>query len=105
MNFIRENIESNLNLDIISQKFYRSKSTINRIFNKYSGTTVTQYISSRRIYLACELLQKNLPVFEVCERAGFNDYNHFIRTFKKYIGTTPKQYALNYQNDGIIHDL
>lgn len=96
MNHINENLALNLNLDVISDTFYRSKSTINRIFNKYSGTTVNQYITSRRIYRASELLKSSMPVFLVCEQSGFTDYNHFIRTFKKFIGITPKQYALNH---------
>lgn len=96
MNYISENLNSDLNLDVISETFFRSKSTINRIFNKYSGTTVTQYITSRRLYRSCELLKDNIPVYTVCERSGFSDYNHFIRTFKRFIGITPKQYALKH---------
>lgn len=96
MNYIIDNLESDLNLDVISDKFFRSKSTVNRIFKQYSGTTVTQYITSRRIYRSCELLKENIPVFTACERSGFSDYNHFIRTFKKYIGITPKQYTLQH---------
>lgn len=96
MNYIIENLELDLNLDVISNTFFRSKSTINRNFKKFSGTTVTQYITSRRVYRACQLLKENMPVFFVCEKSGFTDYNHFIRTFKKYIGVTPKQYALKH---------
>jgi AraC-like DNA-binding protein len=96
MNYVMENLESDLNLDVISNTFYRSRSTINRIFKKYCGTTVIQYITSRRIYHACELLKKNIPVFSVSESSGFTDYNHFIRTFKRYTGITPKQYALKH---------
>src|SRR5690625_2671589 len=96
INLLDKKLQSDLKLDIISEKFYRSKSTINRIFRKYSGTTVSQYITSRRIYLACELLAENIPVFIVSEQSGFSDYNHFIRTFKRFIGATPKQYALQH---------
>lgn len=104
MNYINENLEQELNLEIISDTFFRSKSTINRIFKKYSGTTVTQYITSRRVYRASELLKNNIPVFSVSEQSGFSDYNHFIRTFKKYIGETPKQYALKHVQTIVIDD-
>lgn len=93
-NYIKDNLSEDMNLDCISKKFYRSKSTINRLFKKYIGTTVNQFISSRRVYYASELLENGTPVFEVCNQSGFNDYNHFIRTFKKYFGRTPKQYQL-----------
>lgn len=96
IDYILDNLELDLNLDVISSTFFRSKSTINRIFKQYCGTTVNQFISSRRIYRACELLKENIPVFIVCEKSGFTDYNHFIRVFKKYVGITPKQYALQH---------
>jgi len=97
MQFITSNLNADLSLDIISDEFFRSKSTVNRIFKRFSGTTVNQYINSRRLYLASDLLEQGTPVFEVCNRSGFKDYNHFIKTFKKYYNETPKQYQLKKQ--------
>lgn len=94
MQYISENITSELNLDVLEKEFYINKYSITRIFKEYCGVTVNQYIISRRIYLACELLKTNHTVSQVCELSGFSDYGHFIRTFKKHVGISPKQYAL-----------
>lgn len=99
INFINRNLENELSLDILSKEFYVSKFFLSRIFKEYCGTTPNQFITSRRIFKACELLQENIPVFMVCEEVGFSDYSHFIRTFKKYVGISPKQYALKYFDD------
>ena len=94
MEYITENITLDLNLDLLEKEFFINKYSISRIFKEYCGVTVNQYIISRRIYLACELLKKNDAVFKVCEMCGFSDYGHFIRTLKKHVGISPKQYAL-----------
>lgn len=95
MEYITDNITMDLNLELLEKTFYINKYSISRLFKEYCGVTVNQYITSRRIYLACELLKKNQPVFQVCEQSGFSDYGHFIRTFKKHVGISPKQYALH----------
>ena len=97
MDYITENITMDLNLDLLSEKFFINKFSLSRIFKEYCGVTVNQYIISRRIYQACELLKNNQPVFQVCEQSGFYDYGHFIRTFKKHVGISPKQYALQFR--------
>ena len=94
MEYISENITSELNLDLLEKEFFINKYSITRVFKEYCGVTVNQYIVSRRIYQACELLKEKHTVSEVCELSGFSDYGHFIRTFKKHMGTAPKQYAL-----------
>lgn len=45
-------------------------------------STVKEYIISKRINLAQEYLRKDYSVSAVCDMAGFNNYSHFIRTFK-----------------------
>ena len=94
MEYISENITSELNLDLLEKEFFINKYSITRVFKEYCGVTVNQYIVSRRIYQACELLKEKHTVSEVCELSGFSDYGHFIRTFKKHMGISPKQYAL-----------
>ena len=38
------------------------------------------------------MLKEGLSVEDVAERVGFNDSNHFIKIFKKYVGITPSKY-------------
>lgn len=93
IHYIHKNLGSDLSLEVLAGKFFLSKYHLGYLFKKVTGFTVNEYIISRRIMKARELLKNNLPVSQVGEMAGFNNISHFIRTFKKLIGMSPKQYA------------
>ena len=40
------------------------------------------------------LLTSNREVAEIGYRVGFSDANYFSRTFRKFIGMTPREYRL-----------
>lgn len=65
-------------------RFYLSKA-----FKRETGTTLYHYVLLKRLNLARVRLAQGSSVTEACVEAGFNDYSNFIRTFKKYTGTTP----------------
>ena len=48
---------------------------------------------------AQELLRGGATVTEACEGSGFNNYSHFIRTFSKVTGLSPKQYVKSQKNE------
>ncbi len=90
--YINDNLFLNINLDELSKKHYISKNHLCRIFKKHTGTTVVNYITLRRIAEAKKFLNEGYDVKDTCEKCGFNDYSHFIRTFKNIVGVPPKQY-------------
>ena len=94
LSFINDNLAQDLSLDTISRQFYISTSYLSAIFKEITGYSVNNYIINKRILLASELLKQNCSVSEVSESCGFNNYSHFIRTFKKFEGVSPKQYAM-----------
>ncbi|HHY25043.1 MAG TPA: AraC family transcriptional regulator [Clostridiaceae bacterium] len=95
LNYINENIHQKLSLDHLGNHFYISKFHLCKIFKEVTGFTVNEYIVYRRIIKATELLRKNFLVSQVSEMVGFKNNCHFITTFKKILGITPKQYALS----------
>ena len=63
------------------------------IFKKITGGTFTEYVTHLRVEEAKKLLlNKGLPVTEVCFASGFNDLSHFIRVFNKHTGNSPTIY-------------
>ena len=92
VSYINDNLFSNINLDELSRKHFISKNHLCRIFKKHTGTTVVNYITLRRIAEAKKFLNDGFDVKDTCEKCGFNDYSHFIRTFKNIVGVPPKQY-------------
>jgi len=99
LSFISENLSQDLSLETISRQFYISTSYLSAIFREITGYSVNNYIINKRILLATELLKQNHTVTEVSESCGFNNYSHFIRTFKKFEGVSPKQYAMKFRKN------
>lgn len=72
---------------------------LNRLFLRYTGQTVHQYILSRRLEEAKRLLiATNLPLSEIAELTGFNSCSHFSAYFKKANGISPNQCRSQFQN-------
>ena len=92
--YINEHMLEDISLDEISSIHYVSKNHLCRIFKKQTGTTVVNYIIVRRIAEAKKFLSEGYDVKETCEKCGFNDYSHFIRTFRNIVGVPPKQYIM-----------
>lgn len=92
INHLNENLTSKLVIEDIAKSFFVSRAKLIGDFKKATGTTVGEYILSRRIKLAKNLIKSGRRISDVAEQSGFNNACHFIRTFKKATGITPLQY-------------
>lgn len=64
-----------------------------RFFHALIHRTPIEYLNYYRIERACYLLASaQISITEAAYRCGFNDSSYFVKIFKKYKGTTPKQY-------------
>jgi AraC-like DNA-binding protein len=64
-----------------------------RRFSALTGIPVTEYLARLRIrYAITQLNGTDRPVTEIAESSGFRDLSHFGRTFRRYTGTTPREY-------------
>ena len=86
------NDSQELTLDMIAKNTYVSVNQLCRLFTRYCGTTVTKYITSKRITEAKKLLEEGRSVTDTAFMCGFNDYANFIRVFKKTVGVPPGKY-------------
>jgi len=89
--FINSDLARELSLEQLSQKFYISKTHLNRLFKANVGTTVGQYIKLKRLFLAKELMQQGLHPTDVYTKCGFRDYTTFYRAFRQQFGLSPKK--------------
>ena len=91
--YINQNAAQPLSLDQLETVFGISKYVLLHEFKDYTGMSIYQYILTRRVILAQELIQRGAKPKEACEQSGFSDYTSFYRAFKARTGKSPNQYA------------
>ncbi len=89
--YINHHLEDDLSLSFLAEHFYLSKTHLNRIFRQSTGTTVWNYITVKRLFLARERINAGVSPTKVYSSCGFQDYNTFYRAYRQYFGVSPKQ--------------
>ena len=70
-----------------------SRSQLFRKFREITGNNPSDFIRITRLKKAAEIiLNQNIGVNELAYEVGFTSPSHFITSFRKFFGTTPKQY-------------
>ena len=78
--YIDENLENNLSVDELCHNFNISKNKLYRKFHTYSGTTVNEYIVSKRIEKAKALLaDTSFSIDTIGKNPVFRKLHIFIR--------------------------
>lgn len=94
--YIKENIETELELEKIASNFGLSVYYFSRTFKEVTGISFSEYVNKCRIEIAKELLSTGeMSVKEVCYKVGYNDPNYFSKVFKKYEGISPINYKVS----------
>ena len=92
--YIHRHYADDLSLNTLADVLHMTPAYVSRLFSRESGTTYRKYLTELRVEKAKELLAtSSLSIAEVCDRVGFNDYFHFIKTFKRLTGTSPGKYT------------
>ena len=91
--FIDDNLASHLDSNVLCDHFFISRTKLYKISKQTFDMGIAQYITSRRIERAKELLKNSdMTVARIAEKTGGGDYNYFCKLFKKHVGTTPVGY-------------
>ena len=90
--FINENITENITVSGISKSLYLDRGKLSRIFTKYSGMSVNDYINRLRVSKANGLLEEGYTVMSVALESGFQSVRTFNNVYKKIMGFPPSQY-------------
>lgn len=91
--FIRKNYDKDLPLKVVSDYVSLSENYFSAQFFKYSGKNFSEYLSNIRIEKAKKYLETtDLKMYEICQRIGYANVEHFSRVFKKAVGVSPLKY-------------
>lgn len=91
LQYINENLNHDLNINILSDHFYISKYYMMRLFKQETGYTLGHYISQKRLLLAKELILTGVSGTQACFDCGFKDYSTFSRAYKKFFHESPRE--------------
>ena len=92
LEYIDEHSGENLNIEELASKCGMCYSNFAKQFKVQFGRTCKEYIEYVRISKADTLLLYSDKTLDyISQETGFTDASHFIRTYKKIKGITPKQ--------------
>ncbi|NDL68545.1 response regulator [Anaerotalea alkaliphila] len=84
----------NISLQDLALQYDISFGHLSKSFKKVEGMTFTEYLTKIRMERAKVLLRDgSKTIYQVAYEVGFADPNYFSKSFKKYFGVNPKDYA------------
>ncbi|MCI9326862.1 MAG: response regulator [Lachnospiraceae bacterium] len=96
--YISKNFNREISLNEISEHFFINPYYFSHLFKKKTGETYQNYLIRLRMERAKKLLEEtDLKVYEICERVGYSDTNHFIKMFARMTEMNPGEYRKAYK--------
>jgi AraC family transcriptional regulator len=91
--FLHENVVIPPNLNESAQAAGVHPTHLARVFRRFEGCTIGDYIRKIRIEQACQkILVSDDSLVEIALETGFADQTHFTRTFRRVAGITPTEF-------------
>lgn len=92
--YIEEHYREKISVADLARQLYLTPNYLSSLFKKHTGSSLSEYITLCRIRKAKELMadSNDIKTYEVADLVGYNDYEHFRKVFKKYVGINPAKY-------------
>ena len=99
LEYISRNYDKQLRLEEVAEQVFITPAYLGIIFKKETGKNFTAYLTELRMEKAKELLlDVRININEITYKVGYNNVRYFSRTFKEYVGITPKEYRRIHAN-------
>lgn len=90
---IYDNIYKGVRVQSIAESLGLTPQYLSKLFRQETGMTISEYIMSRRIQAAENMLKySDYSSVDIGNYLNFSSHSHFISCFRKHTGLTPKQY-------------
>ena len=90
--YIENHIYDKFSLDELSKIVNINKFGFTKKFKALTGMTPMNYVLMRKIFSSKVSIKSNLELTEIAYQYNFTDMAHFSKTFKRFIGISPKKY-------------
>ncbi len=87
--YVNSNLTNEISIDQLCKKFFLSRAQLYRNFKNATGSTVWDYIITKRLMLAKSYISDGIRASEAATACGFGDYSAFYRAYLGRYGTTP----------------
>lgn len=100
--YIEENFRRKLTLEELSAMAGLNPSYLSRRFKAYFGQAPIDYAVALRLDEAMYYLKNStMNVQEISTQAGYDDFYHFSKLFKRHCGCSPKNFRRMQQEDSV----
>lgn len=92
--YLDQHYNEHITLEVLLKQFGMSRSSFCTLFPQFTGLSLKQYLSRKRILEAEALIRSRpeLPMSEVAERVGYEEISTFYRNFVRIAGVSPSKY-------------
>ena len=102
LHFVDEHLENDISLDLLADRLQIRPDNASRLFRQVMGTGYTEYIKTRKLKRAEELMAQGCSVKDTAEKLGYSSAQYFIKVFKENYGMTPHQYKKSRENEASV---
>lgn len=92
--YLEKNYKKNPTIKQVSRTVVLNEFKLKSGFKEVYNNTIHGYITQLRMEHARKLLMQESTVNEVSSSLGYKSVSHFISSFRKYFGVTPKQLSI-----------
>ena len=93
LTYIKENYKEKIYIHDLAEQVNMNAQYFCRFFKKSIGRSPMEYINEYRLKQSFRLLEEtDLSITDVCLECGYNNLGNYLRSLKKYAGTTPLKY-------------
>ncbi|CAM4087455.1 response regulator [Paenibacillus alkaliterrae] len=97
--YVDDNFAYELTLTSLAGMFHLNETYLSGLFKQHVGVTFSEYVTSLRMKKACELLShSDLRLTDIAMLVGISSSSYFSTSFKKFYGTSPKEYRERYNS-------
>lgn len=98
LDYLQQHAHESQDIDALAQRVSMSRRTLTRHFQKSTGMSIGEWISSERIQRSQELLETtDLSVERVSEQVGFQSAITFRQAFRQKLGVSPVEWRKTFR--------
>jgi AraC-like DNA-binding protein len=93
MQWLESHYTEPFELDKLAQAVHLSPNHVSALFRQAVGSSITEYITARRIRQACVLLKTtDMSVQDIGQTIGLSNFSYFCQLFRKHVGMSPHKF-------------